>query len=607
MAAKIHGYHGVILEVDLTTGKIEERPVPAEDYERFVGGRGLGMKMLWDRVRKPGVDPLSPENPLLFMPGPFSGFPVPASSRTCVVTKSPQTSPVQSPYAKASTVSYANMGGFFGPEIRFAGYDGIVVTGKASYPAALVIEDGKVEIREARKFWGKGTDAFDKAFIAELGDRRFRTCYIGPAGENLVPYACIINTAGRAAGRGGTGCVMGSKNLKAIAVKGSKQPDVGDHKKFLALLEDARRKFNEASSTERWRKYGTAAGLERLSGEGIMAVKNFREGTFTEVEKIGASAAMKKAWIRHFACFCCPLSCKKSGVTIESPYAGLVHDGPEYETGTMLGANLMVSNLEGMLKAIYVSDDYGLDIIACGNVIGFLMEAYEKKYISSQFLDGIDLAWGNVDSTLKMIDKIAKREGIGDLAAQGVKVIAAKVGRDSAKFAMHVKGHELAAHNVHANPPRGLCYATANRGGCHLNGGDVMQQNSSALLDSTGLCRFATGGYGRDLSLISDLLSAITGVEWTPDRLTQAGERIFNLEKMFNYREGFRRQDDRLPDRFFEEPLTIGKKKGAVLKRDEFKHMLDQYYQQRGWDLETTCPGTAKLKELGLDFTVGVA
>ena len=336
-----------------------------------------------------------------------------------------------------------------------------------------------------------------------------------------------------------------------------------------------------------------------------MAVKNFREGTFTEVQKIGAAAAMKKAWIRNFACFCCPLSCKKSGVTTQSPYAGLVHDGPEYETGTMLGANLMVSNLEGMLKAIFVSDDYGLDIIACGNVIGFLMEAYEKNYISSQFLDGIDLAWGNVDASLKMIDKIAKREGIGDLAAKGVKVIAAEIGKDSAKFAMHVKGHELAAHNVHANLPRGLCYVTANRGGCHLNGGDIMRQNSSAVLDSTGLCRFATRGYGRDMGLISDLLSAITGVEWTPGALIQAGERIFNLEKMFNYREGFRRQDDRLPDRFFEEPLTIGKKKGAVMKRDEFNHMLDQYYQQRGWDLETTRPGTAKLKELGLAFTMG--
>jgi aldehyde:ferredoxin oxidoreductase len=266
----------------------------------------------------------------------------------------------------------------------------------------------------------------------------------------------------------------------------------------------------------------------------------------------------------------------------------------------MLGGNLMISDLEGLLKEIFVSDDYGIDIISCGNVIGFLMEAYEKNYIDKKSLDGIDLKWGNVDATLKMINKIIKREGIGELASRGVKFLAEGIGKGSEKFAIHVKGQELAAWNVHADPPRSICYATANRGACHINGKDANEQNSRAIMDSLGLCLFAAGGYGMDL--IPEFLSAITGREWTIQEFIKAGERIFNLEKMFNYREGFRREDDSLPARFFEEPLTIGPKKGAVLDREKFNKALDEYYKKRAWDPETTRPGDTKLNNLGLSF-----
>ena len=233
------GYYGIILDVNLSTGVIKQREIPKKDLNNFIGGRGLGMKIMWDLINKPGIDPLSAENPLLFMPGPFSGLPVPSASRTCVITKSPITSPIQSRFKHASTMSYSNMGGFFGPEIRFAGYDGLLIRGKAARPVYLLINGKKVEIRDAKKFWGMRTDRFDKEFLKELGDQRFRTCYIGPAGENLSPIACIINTAARAAGRGGTGCVMGSKKLKAIAIRGTAQPDVAEHKKFLQLLEES--------------------------------------------------------------------------------------------------------------------------------------------------------------------------------------------------------------------------------------------------------------------------------------------------------------------------------------------------------------------------------
>jgi len=599
MTEKIYGYNGIILDVDLSSGKIEKKAINPNDSRNFVGGRGLGIKLLWDRLKeKPGADPLGPENPLMFMCGLFSGFPAPSSSRTCVVTKSPHTSPKKSQYTHASTLSYSNMGGFFGPELRFAGYDGLVVTGKAAAPVYLYINDDKVEIRDAKKFWGTGTDQFDKDFIEELGDPRFRTCYIGPAGENLVEYACVINTAARAAGRGGTGCVMGSKNLKAVAVRGTGQPEIGNHGLFLDALEEARQRFKNEQIYGMWRSSGTAFGLELFSGLGMMAVKNFREGTFSEVNKIGVQPSMKN-WVRSFSCYCCPLACKKSGKTTDSPFAGLVHDGPEYETGTMLGANLMISDLPGILKAIYISDDYGMDIISLGNVIGFLMEAYEKRLIDKNFLDNIDLKWGSVDATIEMIHRIAARKGIGDLASRGVRVLAEEIGQDSHKFAMHVKGHELAAHNCHANPLRAMCYATANRGACHLNGTSIEEQNLMALTDSIGVCNFAMGGYGNDGGLISKLMSGITGATSKSD-LLQTGERIYNLEKLFNYREGFTRADDVIPDRFFEEPLTVGNRKGAVLTRDQFKTMMDEFYTKRGWDLNSSEPGAAKLKSLNL-------
>lgn len=284
----------------------------------------------------------------------------------------------------------------------------------------------------------------------------------------------------------------------------------------------------------------------------------------------------------------------------QGPYAGLCHDGPEYETGTMMGANLMISDLEALMKAIYDVDDYGLDQISTGNVIGFLMGAYEKGLIDLSFLDGIDLKWGNADAVLQMIRKIALREGIGDLASRGVKTLAAKISRGSAKFAIHSKGHELAAWNPHRDKNLAIAYATANRGACHLNDSTPSGQNNYVINDSLGICLFALNGFGKDM--LRQLLSVITGIEWSEDEYLKVGERIYNLERAFNCREGFSQEDDILPDRFFDEPLTVGPGKGAVLNREEFKKMLTDYYRERGWDEKTGKPTTSKLKNLGLDF-----
>ena len=595
MASKIPGYHGTLLEVDLSKRSVNQVTLSPEDAVNFVGGRGLGIKLLWDRLKKPGINALSPETPLMFMPGPLSGFPIPYAARCEVVTKSPLTSPINSKYPNASTISYASVGGFFGPEIKFAGYDGIIVTGKADSPVYIAIEDDKVEIRDAQKFWGMRSTDFIKAIENELGDKKFETCYIGPSGENLVRYSAVMHTFGRAAGRGGVGCVMGSKNLKAIAVKGTRMPGVADHNMFINHLEKIRVNVKNTQS-----RYGTASYIIAASDSGRQTVKNFQEGTSLEANKIGGIASEQKIWVRDVACYCCPQACKKIGVSRDKPYKYIV-EGPEYETGTMLGTNLLIHDLDGLMMLIGEVDDYGFDQISVGNVIGFLMECYEKGYIDRKFLDGIDLTWGNVDATMAMLKKIAYREGaLGELASLGVKALAAEIGHDSDTFAVHSKGQEYAAHNVHANPPRALCYITSNRGACHMSGDNVRSQNSNATTDSTTHCRFGGRAFG-DTGL-TDILQAITGNTWNQDLYLQAGERIFNLEKCFNYREGFRRIDESLPERFYTEPFTVGPRKGAVINREEFRKLMDDYYIERGWDQKTTKPSREKLTSLGLEF-----
>jgi len=599
----IYGQYGLVLDVNLTSGEIKKTKISKEDLKNYLGGRGLGMKILWDRLKKPGIDPLSPENILMFMPGPFSGLPIPSSSRTTIVTKSPRTSPVTKGYKHASTVSYANMGGFFGPEVKFAGYDGIVVTGKASEPVFLLIEDDQVQIKSAVAYWGMGTESLDKILIEKYG-KEYQSCYIGQGGEKMIPYASVLNTAARAAGRGGVGAVMGSKNLKAIVVRGTQQPNLAKHKMYLDLLEKARTTFREdTEGVGYWRSGGTAHALESSSNAGTMAVRNYREGTFKEIEKINTKAARTQIWKRDFACFSCQLACKKSGFA-KGAYGGVVHDGPEYETGTMLGANLLISDLAGMNKLISICDDYGIDIITTGGVLGFLMEAREKGMIDLEFLDGIDLTWGNVDACIAMIHKIVRQEGVGKLASLGVKALSEHIGQGSEEFAIHVKGHELAAWNVNTNSQRMMItYGTANRGACHLNSSSPSRQNNNAMQDSLGACSFAGRWYRDDISY-RNFIEAITGIEQTDEEFARIGERIFNLEKMFNYREGFSRIDDRMPERFFKDAHTYGQGKDILATHDDYNKWFDEYYTERGWDPKTSKPTNEKLVELGLGFMI---
>lgn len=596
------GVNGKLLEVNLTEKSFVTREIPETYFQEYFGGRGLGMRLLADYLPDPGVDPFGAENPLMFVPGMLCGYPFPSASRTCMVTKSPMTSPVEKTLKHGSTVSYSNMGGFIGPEIKFAGYDAIVFVGKSEQPVYLFVEDEHVELRDASHFWGMGTNAFDKAIIAELGDRRFETAYIGPGAEKGVLYGSVLNTAARAAGRGGTGSVMGSKKLKAIAVKGTGMPVIAEHQKYVSLLEKIRLSFMaDSESKDSWRYGGTANAIAFSSNRGSQAVKNYSEGSFAGVDKISADAARKNVWKRDFACYACQLACKKSGFA-KGAYGGVVHEGIEYETGTMLGANLMIDDLNGLHTMIELADDYGIDIISTGNVLGFLTECHEKKLISTDFLDGIDLRWGAVEPALSMIHQIGRMEGVGVAASKGVRHLAEVVGQQSSDFAIHVKGHELAAWNVNGYAKSfGISYTVANRGACHMNGGTPKGQDHSALRDSIGICSFAASWYKDALHPV-EMIKAVCGLSLDESAYDLAGERIFNLEKMLNLREGFTRADDRLPARFFNDAHTDGPQKDVLMQPQEFETMMEAYYEERGWDKSSTRPGKEKLKLLGLSF-----
>lgn len=598
-----NGYMGKVLEIDLTSQKVWTSDLDMKVAEKFIGGRGLGAKYLWDRIKNPGLDPLSPENPLMFWTGPLTGTPIPGPSRVTVCTKSANTTPASSQYPNASTVAWSCMGGMLAPEIKFAGYDGIIITGKSDRPVYIVINDDKVEFKDASHLWGKMTNETDLLLRKELGPL-FRTAYIGPAGENLVKYAGILSESSRAAARSGVGCVMGSKKLKAIAVKGSNSVPLANQDEVLKVRTEMFKALKSWNGYEQWRRWGTASMLMASSQAGTQATKNFHEGTYEQIDKIGAPIAEKEFWVKHRSCFQCPLHCMKIGQVAAGPYRGTIAEGPEYETGTLHGSNCLVTDLSGMMKSIEVADDWGFDSISVSNVLAFVMELYEKGIVTRSDLDGIDAKWGNVEAMVALQQKIAKREGVGNILAEGVKKAAITFGKDADKYAMHVKGQELAAWNIPASHGFAIVYGTSNRGACHQVGPTVEEQQRRTMCDTVVICRFLY--YGIGTALFQKALNAITGWQFDDASFFRVADRIWNLEKVFNSREGFRRIDDYVPKRFTTDAFTVGPKKGAILPPEAQEKILDEYYTKRGWDTKTSLPGEAKLKELGLDDMVPV-
>jgi len=589
------GYVGEILEVDLTTKRINKTPLDKVDAEMFIGGRGLGAKLLWDRT-KPGGSYLDPDTPICYMTGPLNGLPAPSTCRLTIVTRSASTFPKSNP--KHTGICHTNTGGRWTPELKFAGYDAVIVTGASRSPVGIVIENDDVKIVPAGKYWGMGNYDLQNALDNDLG-RLYRSVYIGPAGENLVRYANTMTEIHRAAGRGGSGAVMGSKKLKFIAVRGTKGIDIDNMRAWKRANEKSWKELMSSGGFNEWRRYGTAMVLTASSDWGSEAVYNFKEGTYEYADNLSAEKAITSLWVGDDGCYMCPLACLHRGMIRTGRFTGMTHDGPEYE-GVMMGANIGVRNLDEHMAAIGAADDYGLCYISMGNVIGFCMEAYEKGVITAADLDGIRPKWGDVDAILGIQKKVAYGEGCGKLLGQNLRALVDAWGKGCGDYAIETKGQGWAAWNTRALKGFETTYLTANRGGDHLTGVDIPTQNARVMNDSLGLCLFPQLA-GFSPGSMKDLLNAATGSRLSMGDYWKAAERIYTLERCFNMREGFTRADDTVPPRMYKEALSVGAAKGKILKVDEIESLLDSYYADRGWD-KNGVPTKARLKELGLDF-----
>ena len=619
------GYTGKWLWVDLTTGTIEASPLDAALAEHYLGGNGFGTRLLWDRV-EPEVDPLSPENLLIIATGPLCGTGLPSSGRVEVIGKSPLT----------GIYGDSNAGGFFGPELKFAGWDLLVLAGRAEHPVHLHIADDRAELHDARDLWGLTTSQAEAAIHQALGDDRARTAIIGPAGENLVRFAGIQLSSQRSAARCGLGAVMGSKNLKAISVRGHNPVPLARPEEFQRITGDFRQRLRGNPVYPAVHAHGTPGIAALMNALGRFPTKNFQMGSFDQIDRIDADALEARAFVRHMGCHSCVLACDKLYEVPDGPYAGTRLHSVEYETLNAFGANILNADLDSILYANQLCDDLGLDTISAGRAISFAMELWERGILTPEDTDGLKLEWGDVEVTLKLVRMMAQRQGFGGLLAEGVRRAAQTIGRGSEEYAMHVKGMEIAAQDGRAQKSMGLAHVTSSRGADHLKAfptidetgypdearrrygeaylpamADPLATEHKALLvrdgedlgavaDSVGLCK--SGGthvlaeiYWAD---IAAALEAATGMEMPVDRLKRVGERIYNLQRCYNARHGITRADDRLPRRFSEDPSPSGHARGQVI---DVGPMLDEYYRLRGWDLQTGWPSTEKLRELGLE------
>ncbi|MDY6827433.1 MAG: aldehyde ferredoxin oxidoreductase family protein [Bacillota bacterium] len=582
-------YTGKILRVNLTDGKASSEPLNLEWARNYLGGKGLSIKYLFEELA-PGIEPLSEDNKLILMTGPTTGTIVPNSGKLAIAAKSPAT----------GTILDCSIGGHFAPELKYAGYDGLIVEGKAKMPVYLLIEDSRIELRSAGELWGKGSHETEFTLSEKHGDVVILT--IGPAGENMLPMACINSQLYRQAGRGGIGAVMGSKNLKAIAVRGTGGLKLPGIRKFSAAMNKIKREDTMTDDNLWAYSDGTPMIVELSQSTGILPTRNFQDGTFSESENINAEA-IKKTLKAKKACFACPLAC---GNYVEEGKTRV--EGPEYETLALCSANCGIGNLEAVIEFNRLCDDFGLDTISTGNTTAFAMELTEKG------IHDFGIRFGEVEKFLQVPALIARREGIGADLALGVAAVADKYG--GREFAMQVKGLEMPGYEPRGSWAMGLAYGTADRGACHMRAwpaaveafGDldpftiegkarlvIDMQNDNAAKFSAIFCDF----WALSTERMAEILSLLLEREITPEELTVIGERVYNLARLFNEREGFERKDDYLPERIFTEKLSTGPTAGKLLPREEYEKMLQEYYQLRGWD-ENGKITAEKKKELSL-------
>lgn len=590
----MYGWMGKILRINLTSHQYTTEKLDKNLRENYIGGRGLGTKIIYDEVPA-DTDPLSADNKIVIAVGPLTRTKAPTSGRMSVSTKSPLT----------GTILDSNAGGFWGAVFKGTGYDAVILEGKSPEPVNIVIDKGEVTINEADNLWGKNTKATDNYLKQHLG-QAFQNLMIGPAGENLVKFASISVNGHRSLGRGGVGAVLGSKNVKAISVKGNKKPEIYDEKKFEFINYETNKWLDGNPVTSNaLPSFGTSMLVNIVNEAGALPTRNFQETKFADADKISGEAIAETILEKKDACYNCPIRCsRKTKTKTQSGY------GPEYETIGLLGSNLGINDLEAIAEMNYMCNDLGLDTISLGGTISCLMEMAEKGIID------YDIKFGDTDKTRELIEKIANRKEIGDNLAEGSRRFAA--GYDAQKYAMQVKGLELPSYDPRGMKGMGLGYATSNRGACHLRGYIVgpellgipkmidrfdpvgksgiliNEQDFFAVVDSLIVCKFATFAVSEEF--FARLFTAITGVHMNQQDLLDTGERIWTLERVYNLKAGLTAEDDSLPARFREETGS-----GAAADQVfEQELMLEEYYRSRGWTAQGI-PTEEKLKELGLE------
>lgn len=600
----MYGWIGKILRINLADGSIKTESLNKAWAKDYLGARGLGTRYFVEEV-DPGVDPLSPENKLIFASGPMTGGLGASTGRYEVVTKGPLT----------GAIAAANSGGIFGAMMKFAGFDMVIVEGASEKPVYVFIDDDRVELRDASHVWGKTTGDTTDALLLET-DPMAKVACIGPAGEKLIRFACIMNEKDRAAGRSGVGAVMGSKKLKALVVKGTGSVTPADPAKARDVALSTRKIMAENPVCgEGLPTFGTNILMNIINASGGLPTHNFQEAYFPEADKISSETMNQHQLIRKRGCFGCTIACGRVTQVTNPKYAGF-GEGPEYESAWGFGAQCGVDNLDAVIKANFICNEQGLDTITMGSTIGCAMELYEKGYLTREEA-GMEIKFGDADLVIKLTELTVNRMGIGNKLAEGSYRMAESYGHP--ELSMSVKKQEIPAYDPRAIQGIGLNYATANCGAAHvrgylispeilglpekldqheIEGKDVWAkifQDLTAAVDSAGLCLFTTFALGA--KEIADQLSAMTGVDYTAESVLKCGERIYNLERLFNLKAGFTRHDDTLPPRLLTEPIPEGPAKGRISRLNE---MLPKYYTVRGWD-ENGVPSDEKITELELD------
>lgn len=619
---KFFGYAGKILRINLTNKKVHVKETEKKLIMEFVGGRGFNSRRLFAEVPA-SVNPLSPQNRLMLASGPLVGTAFPLGARFNVSAKSPLT----------GILGDSNAGGHFAAEMKFAGYDQIIIEGKSREPCYIFVNDDETQIESAENLTGKDVYETTETLRKSLGDQKVRIATIGPAAENLVRYAGVFADLIRPAARTGMGTVMGSKNLKAIAIRGTGSVNISNAYEFWKIVDEV--ETETYSHPQYWprRIMGTTRILSLANSLGFLPTRHFTSGTFEDAAQVSGERLAKEYNIRSRACFSCIVPCSRTYVIKQGEFAGLHGEGPEYEALSSFTARIGNSDLNSALKAIDMANRLGLDVITTGECVAWAMELYARGELTKKETDGLELQWGNTEAVLKLIPKIAYRKGFGDTLADGVKKAAEKLGRGN-DIAFHVKGLELIQADPRGLKGYGLGYAVSSRGGDHLRSEPFLELSDDpekgaslfgvpeatlrlsfrgkgklvryfedwcAVIDSLEVCKnLAENMELLPLKRAAELMKAVTGLAFTEQQLSKVGERIVNLERIYLVREGITTKDDYLPSRFLNEPLPNGASKGSVF---EMQSMLEQYYKERGWNSKGI-PLPKNLRKIGLDYAV---